>query len=285
MKSAIYVLLMIFAVSLIPLASSQTNTCDLDASMINQDPYPSVPGDRVKVVFQVTGVSDRDCGEVSLEFDEQFPFSLEPGQTAKQTIQGGTYISTDFASFWLVPFELRVADNALEGDNVIKVNLDSSTKGLSIKNFTINVEDLTADFEISIKDYEASTNTLTFEILNIGESDIDALTIDIPKQPAIEIKGASRNIVGDLDANEDTTFTFEAIPSNGEIELQVLYTDQVNVRRALEKTVVFDSSYFTGRIKDQKSVSPWIYVLIVVIVLIVIFWIRNRLRKKKNNKH
>jgi len=40
--------------------------CNLDAKMINQDPYPAVPGEYVKVVFELTGISSLDCGLLNL---------------------------------------------------------------------------------------------------------------------------------------------------------------------------------------------------------------------------
>lgn len=269
---------------LIPLAAAQTpNTCNLDATLLNQDPYPAVPGDYVKVVFQVTGVADTSCGEVSASLIEAFPFSLDPDQKKVYTFQSGTFSLSNYPTHVLIPYQIRVADTALDGDNRIELSLIGQSKNL-IKNFTINIESLEADFEISIRDYDPSTNTLTFEILNIGENDIEALTVEIPQQSNIKVKGASRNIVGDLDANEDTTFTFEAVPSDGEIEMKILYTDQVNVRREISKSVMFESDYFTERARDQTSTPVWVWVVLVIVILIVIFWIRSRYKRRKREK-
>jgi len=49
--------------------------CNLDVSLINQDPYPATPGDYVKLVFQVNGVSNPQCGTVEFELLEQYPLS------------------------------------------------------------------------------------------------------------------------------------------------------------------------------------------------------------------
>ena len=35
-------------------------SCVLDTTLLNQDPYPAVPGDYVNLVFQVTGLQSID---------------------------------------------------------------------------------------------------------------------------------------------------------------------------------------------------------------------------------
>ena len=79
------------------------------------------------------------------------------------------------------------------------------------------------DFEVYVGDHVIKDKSLVFEILNIGNQDIEALTVEIPKQENIVVKGANRNIVGDLDSNEYTTTDFEAIPAGGDINLILHY--------------------------------------------------------------
>src|SRR3989344_9462137 len=236
---------MIFGILMI---GSVSAICSLSVKLINQDPYPALPGEEVKVVFQLEGVSNPECKNVVFEFVESFPFTLSPGQNAIATAEGGAV--SDFKTYLLIPYKLKIDKDASDGDNELEVKFSSGAgdkKFISTKKFDINVNDLATDFEISIKDYMTSTRTLTFEILNIGEHDVEALTIEIPKQENIQIKGSSRNIVGSLDGNEDTTFSFEAIPRDGKVDLIISYTDEINERRQVQKSVIYDSSYFTDR--------------------------------------
>ncbi|MAG38031.1 hypothetical protein CMI45_01440 [Candidatus Pacearchaeota archaeon] len=277
------VLLGVFMISLVSAAS-----CSLDAKLINQDPYPVIPGDEVKVVFQLNGISNPECKNVVFELVEEFPFELIPGQEARVTAEGGTV--SDFNTYLLIPYKLRVAKDARDGDNSLEIKFSNgveNNKAITVREFNITVEDLETDFEVSIKDYVAGTRTLTFEILNIGENDVEALTVEIPKQESISIKGSNRNIVGSLDSNEDTTFSFEAVPTDGEIDLVILYTDEISERRQLEKSVTYDSSYFTGRARDQNGGSKTTYYIIAFVVLVIIFWLWRRKKKKdkQKNKH
>jgi hypothetical protein len=272
-------ILIILGLFLMPFA---TANCELGVSMINQDPYPAIPGDYVKVVFQIDGVENPECGIVGFEIKENYPFSLDPGTTNRITINAGTY-SKSYSSFYLATYKLRVGEDALEGNNPIEVAY-SGNGAEFLEEFDIYVEDTRADFEVNIKDYDYGTKTLTFEILNIEDVDIEALTIEIPKQENIIIKGANKKVVGDLDSNEYTTADFEAVPSNGEIELNIIYTDAINVRRELTKNVTFDSSYFQGRNGSGGTPFGKIFIGILVIVVIWFFWRRHKKHKEKKRQ-
>ena len=274
-------------VSLNHAEAQSSRPCNLQPSLLNQDPYPAVPGDYVKLVFQLDGLDNPNCGDISFELLEEFPLSFDPDQKRIFTASSGTTLR-NFQDFLLAPFEVRVDENALDGENLIEARyahkLGTPTELFFLEDFNITVEDVRVDFEVSIKDYQTSTNTLTFEILNIGKTDIEALTIEIPKQDNIVVKGTKRNIVGSLDSKEDTTFSFEAIPQNGEIELIIFYSDLADIRRDVTKTVDFDSIYFEDRAGDNASLSPTFYAIAALIVLIILIWIR-RIWKRRKSRH
>lgn len=261
--------------------ATAVESCNLQISLINQDPYPAIPGDYVKVVFQIDGLENTQCGIVTFGIKEDYPVYLDPNVENPITINSGTY-QRNYGSFYLAPYKLRLDENALDGENPIEIYYSTGTTSI-IKEFNITVEDIRADFEIHVKDYNYNTKELTFEILNIAKSDVEALTIEIPKQEGFEIKGANRMVVGDLDSNEYTTADFEAILPQGEsrINLNIIYTDSINVRREMQKVVDFDSSYFVNRNKDAKKQPYWLYILIIVVVA---FFIWRRIKKKKREK-
>lgn len=259
--------------------------CDIEVTMVNQDPYPAVPGEYVKLVFQVEGIENPECIEVYVELIPGYPLVLDPNQTTKVSAKAGTFVR-DFGSHLIVPFKVRVDEDAIEGETSIEVMTSQGVGQISTRTsrFNLTVEDPQTDFEVYIKDYDYGTNTITFELLNIGESDVEALTVEIPDQENIEIKGPYRDVVGDLDSNEYTTADFEAIPSGGEIRLTILYTDTIGTRRSLEKIVVFDSKYFTNRKADQGGLSIFSYVIIFLILVVIIYWLYTRYKKKKQHR-
>ena len=259
--------------------------CDLNIELINQDPYPAIPGDYVKLVFQINGISNTECKQVTFELLEEYPLIFDANLNPVVTVNSGVY-ELDFSSFLIAPYKVRVDRGALDGDNPIEVRYKYGLNNeYESKQFNLEVEDARVDFEIFVKDYNPTTKQITFEILNIGSSDIEGLTIEILPQEGIGVRGANTRIVGDLDSNEYTTADFDLEVDKENITLQVIYSDSTNTRRTLEKIVSFEASYFEIRPEDQKQTSPWTYFIVVIVVLgIAYYFYRRRQRKKLKQK-
>jgi hypothetical protein len=281
MKKSITLIFAVFSVFLLA-SLVAAEGCILDVSLINQDPYPANPGEYVKVLFQINGLANPDCGVVTFQVKEEFPFTVKPGTENPLQVRSGTY-SRKFSSFYNAPYEILVDEDAVDGDHTIQVSY-TTDEVEKLKEFDINVEDTQVDFEIYVKDYDPMTKTLTFEILNIGDNDIEALSLEIPKQVNINIKGSNRKVIGDLDSNEYTTADFEATVNDGKIELKVIYTDEINVRREITKDVMYDSSYFDERNGEKKQQPIWAYVLAVLVVAWIVYSRVKKAQKKKKLK-
>ncbi len=282
-------LIVVFVLTVFVFPTLVSAACDLEASLINQDPYPAVPGDYVKLLFQLKGVEDVGCENIYFELIGEYPISFDPGVNPVTTVKAGTFTS-NFNSFLMMPYKVRVDSDALDGDTPVEVRFVSTPFPTSVpqtffsKEFNLNIEDVKSDFEIFVKEYNPSTNILTFEILNIGETDIEALTIEILSQEGVVVKGASRNIIGSLDSNDFTTADFEAKPSKGNIDLMVYYTDSINVRRALNKTVYFNPEPFEGRNTGESSNSTLYLIILVVIGSIAYYFYRRHKHRQAEKK-
>lgn len=276
-KEILMISALVFLLQFVLFASAAT--CDLNPILLSQDPYPAVPGESVKVVFQVDGLTNSDCGYVNITLKEAFPFRVDEGYNPTFNVKSGIYVS-DFSSFLLIPYKIIVDKDALEGENLLDLDITASS-GTITHSFDIEVVDSRTDFEVSVKNYDKNTQIITFEILNSGEHDIEALTIDVPKQDTLSIKGSSRNIIGSLDSNDDTTFSFEGSPSSGDIGLIITYTDAIDERRTVEKIVSFDMDYFDGRATGQQGVSIWFYITLILLISIGVYWWRKRVAQKR----
>lgn len=282
MKKGDKLFLIAFLFVVISAMNVSATTCDLTISLINQDPMPAIPGESVRLIFQVDGVENSECGTVEIELLENYPITLEPGQKAKYSIESGIY-AQNYQSFFIAPYKAIVDKDALNGESIIEIGYKySGNKGYIIKQFELDIEDTRADFEVFVKNYNPTTNILTLEILNIAGTNVEALTIEIPDQENIIIKGSNRNIVGDLDSNEYTTTDFRAIPKDGEIELLIHYTDKINERRTIEEEVTFNGKYFKDLGEKKGGISGWFVFLIVV--LVAGYLIYRRKKKKKQFK-
>lgn len=279
MKRGGILVLGLFLILTLGLVSAES--CNLNVSLLNQDPYPALPGESVKVVFQINGVSNPGCGDVLFEVKENFPFTVDPSSTNPIIISSGTYLAK-YSSFYLAPYKIRIDKDSLEGDIPLEV-LFSAGGQQSIKEFgefNINVKDVRADFEVYVKNYNANTKTFTLEILNIAKSDVKALAIEIPKQDNFEVRGANRVVVGSLDSNEYTTADFEGLLKKGNLDLNIFYTDPINERREINKTIYFDPSSFDGVNKTPQPI--WLYILILLVIAFVVWmWFKAKKAKKK----
>ncbi len=271
-------------VSILFFLMSSVQACTLTPSLVNQDPILAIPGESVKVVFQVSGTEDPSCGAVITELFEEYPFSIDPGYNTKISSKGGTFVR-DFNSFLIVPYKLRVHQDALDGDQAVKLKLYSDNSAASkIYEFNLSVKDVRTDFIVTIDSFSFTTNQLVFGLANIGDEDAKSITFEVPPQDSIAVDGGHTKILGDLDSNEDTTLSFSAVPKDGEISIIISYNDQNNIRRAVPKKILFTEESFDSTRKSSTPSFSLILLWIVVISLIVyIYWSRKK-RKKFQQK-
>lgn len=282
MKKRVLFISLIFAFSLFSFTGLvKAQSCNPNVTMINQDPYPAIPGDSVKLLFQINGVDNPDCGNVNFELVPKYPISLMPDQQASYSISAGIY-QQDYKSFFLAPYNVKVSESALNGDNPIEVRYNfGNNEGYISKQFDLNVKDVRAKFEVHVKSYNPNTKTITFEILNIASSNVKAITVEVPQQKGISIEGSSDNIVGDLDSNEYTTadFNVKSMPSSGNITLNLHYSDAINDRRVVTENVSFDANNFTAQAQKKSHAST--YIILILIAGAIWYYIRRRNKKKK----
>lgn len=266
------------------LAHADTSGCNLQVSLVNQDPNPAVQGDTVKLLFQVSGVQNSNCNGAIFELSPGYAFSLTQNNSV-QTLQGSTF-TQNYNSAWTIPYTLNVNPNAPDGDSQIQVyyapgnNILNFPASAFSQTFNVTVQDSRTSFDIFVSNYDSTTKTITFQILNTGKVDVKAVTIQVPEQKTLQVKGANTNIVGDIDSNSYTTADFLGTPSNGNITLQVSYSDQAGVRRTIEQNVTYDSVYFTN-VPSQKGSSGTIILIFLLIIAVIVYFVYKSRKKKK----
>jgi len=265
MKRGVLCLLLFFMLAY----SVNADVCSLSLSIINQDPYPAIPGEYVEVVFQMSGVQNPNCDGAVFQIFPSYPFSLDDGEVS--LLDGSTWTSR-YNTDWMIPYKLRIDENAL--DETYELKVAYGEPGLLVtRYFNITMQDAETNFEVHIDNYVIKDRNLVFEILNTGNVDIESLTVEIPKQDNIVVKGSNRNIVGDLDSNEYTSADFEAIPSEGEINIILHYTDNINERRMVQKTVYYDPGYFVDSLENTPPSTTVTYVIVAAILLVIGFFV------------
>lgn len=301
--------------------ATATPLCNPQITLVNQDPNPATPNSYVKLLFEVSGLEKDTCSNgMAVKLSPEYPFSLDPNTDSVQALEGSTYIQ-NYKTTWMVPYTVRIADNALEGDYQIKMlyrlgsdrNFDSSyVEGY----FNVTITDAQTDFDAVIQ--EVSGTQVSIGIVNTGKNTANSLIIGIPQQENFRTTGISQQIVGNLVAGDYTIITFNiastvsrnmtgtGIPRNmtretSSSEAQMLkikidYTDEIGERRSVIKEVQFSSSLLqgnltgsfpsqTGRYSSQKSnISLWWYVSGVVVLLAAGAIICRKHRKKSKEQ-
>ncbi len=261
--------------------SAATTECNPAVQLLSQDPYPAIPGDYVKLVFQIEGISDSVCGDISFELLNKYPLVFDPNQESKVSLKAGTFVK-DYSTHKIVAYKVRVDQDAVDGDNPIEVLLTKGTSaGIESKQFNLFVEDTRADFEVYVKDLSFTTNFITLEVLNIAKVDVKSIAVELLDYPTLVVKGAKTKIIGDLDSNEYTSAEFEIKPVETVIPLRISYTDNAGFRRSIDKNVTLFPSLFQERKADEKTTPLTTYIVLAIIVIGIGYWLYKRKKNKE----
>ena len=184
-KVKFLIIFLLFSFLVIPMANfvsaDTSNACNLEVSLINQDPYPAIPNAYVKVVFQISGVSNPNCEGARFELIPNYPFSLDENNSLR-VLEGNTWIS-DYKNEWMIPYQIKIDKDALDGNNSIDVrynNGKSNPDSYYIKKFNIEIKDSRTTFDAVIQ--EISGNDVSIAIANTGKYAANSVVVRIPEQ-------------------------------------------------------------------------------------------------------
>lgn len=324
MKNKFFIIISaLFAIAIMNAgANAATTACNPTINLINQDPSPAIPNDYVKVVLDISGLENANCNGFSVKLVPEYPFSLDPGYDSVQTMDGNTFIS-DNSQSWLVPYRIRVADDALEGDYNLKLlyhqgnskDFTSLTSLYSTQDFKITITDMQTNFDVVVQ--EASGNQLSLGIVNTGKNTANSLVVKIPQQDNFMAAGTSEQIVGNLAAGDYSIVSFSIAPSTSRnmpqsrnfsqaragnftfsgssptsLKVQLDYTDGIGKRRNVTEDIQIGNSLFRAtnstvrNIQGQAASKPGISVAgyIFLIIMVASGIIFYRKSGKKHSK-
>jgi len=271
--------------------------CDLDVSLLNQNPYPAVPGEYVDAVFQVSGIIS-GCGGAAFELFPSYPFSIVENDSVK-ILGGNTYHVTGYQTDWLVPYKLKVDKGALDSNYEIKVRYHSGTStswdSYISQIFNLTVQDSRTDFDAVIQ--EVSGSSVSIAIANVGKYSANSVVVRIPEQENFRVTGTDGQMVGNLASGDYTIVSFSlssvvqkdyqkgfnrstGVQQNqaSNLKFDIYYTDALGERRivnmelpiSLSSSVNASSGYINGFSRTQAQTSSGINWTALIIVLIII---------------
>jgi hypothetical protein len=299
-------------------AALDTSLCNPTIQIVNQDPYPAIPDSYVKVVIQVSNLGS--CNGFAVKLNPEYPFSLDPGVDSVQTIAKEPY-APGFKTSWDVPYKIRVANDALEGDYYLKlyyhqgVSEDFITNYI-VKSLNISITDAQTDFDVVVQ--ESTGSQISLGIVNSGKNTANSLVVGIPQQENYRVSGTSEQIVGNLAAGDYTIITFnvaqgfggynqtrnrqynasnqppnQQIPQNQPLKIKIDYTDGIGKRRSVIKEIPLSGSLtqtnITSRItngqfnrNNSNNTGLSIWWIIVIGIVIIIILVIVLLKYGEN---
>lgn len=196
----------------------------LKTTLLRYEPIPAQPGNYVTVYVQIENSGSGDAQSASIRFKEGYPFSLDNSDDIEHligTLQTGQSYVTDF--------KIRVDEDAVEGENEIKFEVNSNTKfdEYNEKSFLINIQ--TQDENVAITEIKqdpkeaepGKTTKVEIKVKNTADSTIEDLSMKISTTKTVSgtetdlpfaMKNSiSENTIDRLSSGEETTFNYEII--------------------------------------------------------------------------
>lgn len=256
-----------------------TDASYLKATLVNQDPTSADPGSYVELLFKLENWGTENAEDVKVELLPEYPFSLDSNVNALKDIGMISGLQTGNNAY-LIRYKVRVAEDAIDGDNEIKLKYFSGEgDSYYLKTFNISVDDPKTDIEVVLQDSSSSSTTLA--IANIGSNAAYSVIVTIPEQESFRVTGTSSSIIGNLDASDYTLASFELSQTGrtaDDLIVEVSYTDLLGIRRSVQKEIPLDfsssgnitsESMQSIRLQSQSS-NGLLYIVIGVVGIVVI---------------
>ncbi|MFA5992998.1 MAG: hypothetical protein WC796_04800 [Candidatus Pacearchaeota archaeon] len=317
MKNNLFISIVILAFVGFFLAShlvfAQSISCNPEIKIVNQEPYPASPAEYVKVVFEISGLTS--CGSFAVKLNPTYPFSLDPGYDAIQTIGSSPY-APGYKTTWMVPYTVRIADDAFKGDYNLELlshlgsSRDFNSSTVITNKFNITIQDSRTEFDAVIQ--ESSGSDVSIAIANIGKYAANSVVVRIPEQDYYTISGTDGQMVGNLASGDYTIVGFSVSRKMGNIQrninkssdempspdqipttqtasnklrFDIYYTDNMGKRRIVNMELPLNSatnSSMMGMRNFNKSSSTsffsfsnW-YIWVVILIIIIILYLVYR---------
>ncbi len=295
------------------------NAAYLQASLVNQDPYPAEPGGYADLLFKIENIGTEKADNVTFELVPYYPFSLEPGSNPVTWIGSiGSYQKDNNA--FQVKCRVRIDSEAVEGENDLTVKYSYGTSSYNTKTFNLTISNPGTKFEVVLQ--ESSESSTTLAIVNIGLNNAYSVIARIPEQDGFTVTEPSSVVIGNLAGNDYTLASFQvsqssassggrlfnrtqapsgqAVPSETqgqitakELKVEISYTDEIGQRRTVVKLVPMATTGYTAttttsfsatRSSSTSMSQGYLYIIAGaagIVAVIAFFLFRQRKGRKK----
>jgi hypothetical protein len=233
--------------------SSMASSC-IYVTSLRYEPYPVNPGEYFTLWIKAENVGNEQAEDVIFELVPKYPFSLDSNENPVR--EYGKLAVGETVAF---DYKIRVDKDAVHGENEIELRYKTD-KGNSIwayDDFDIQVEDAQTDFDLVIQ--EVSDSEVSIAIANVGKTVAYSVIVRIPEQEAYAATGTDGQMVGNLENGDYTLVGFEITKkrgaNDGNLKVQIDYTDNIGERRSVIKDIPFDMANSGGMANSGAATS------------------------------
>lgn len=216
----LYILIAIFAIQLVSAAPS------LKVSLSKYEPYPAAPGDTVKIWLLIQNTASNDNTDTAknlvVELIPTEPFSIYNDVSTKTIAILGP------KKDYLMDFNLKIDENALQGTNTFKVRIKESNSNIQIEQ-NINLFIQSRDTIITIESVDinpkeiqpGSEGTITVKVKNTAPNSLTDLSLKLQLQtilgsniidlPFAPIESSAEKKIFKLEPGQTAEFTYKII--------------------------------------------------------------------------
>jgi hypothetical protein len=226
-----------------------SNSYNLKASLVNQDPDPVEPGNYVDVRFKLDNEGTEEARDVEVEILPEYPFSLYSGNSLRKI---GTLESRQKGDTGVViKYRLRVDEKAIEGENEIRMRYKVENNGwIEPDEFLIDIQ--TQDAILAVESIISTSSIIPGEssllkirIKNMADSLLNNIKVnlDLGSVPLIPLGSTNEKTLYQLDAKEsyDVEFNLIAEPDAEskiyKVPLQLEYFDELGTKYIKNQTI------------------------------------------------
>ncbi|MDD5133504.1 MAG: hypothetical protein PHD81_04720 [Candidatus Nanoarchaeia archaeon] len=290
------------------------SSCNPTIKLVNQDPNPAVPNEYVTLTFETSSMVG--CNGYSVMLNPNYPFSLDPNENPIQTITGSLYSKENYKAIWTIPYKVKVAGDALDGEYKIKLFYYPKTS-LAPEYFTIGdefnvtIEDVQTEFDAVLQ--ESTGSEVSIAIANVGKYTANSVIVRVPEQDSFSVSGTNGQMVGNLESGDYTLVAFTIQKKGGpvvensktmkvnesanfksfsnKLKFDIYYTDNIGERRIVMMEIPLSmtnssmlgmtGNFAAGRQAKSSGISWYKWIIILVILIIVYFLYRKYPEKTK----
>lgn len=212
----------------------------IDVTLVNQEPDPAEPGKYVNVRFKFDN-NGAEARNVKVEIMIEYPFSLDSGMSAVKNI--GTIQSRQSGDVGvIVKYRLRVDENAVEGENELKIRYKvEGYSWIQLEEFIIDIQ--THDAILSVDSVTTdkkilepgSSNIVKIKLSNKADSVLKDVKVRLELDGAYFVPLGSTNekSIYQIPARDSYEFNFELLVNpeakSGvyQVPLKIAYSDEL----------------------------------------------------------